>query len=129
MLAYFIPVKSATDNSSSASFLKSNGSFAQGLNGIHLICGTSTVIMQQWTDGESQITLIQDPDCTGIINGEKSVINGITGERGYLEASGKAPPVVQYYWKVGNMGYVLFATLTDSLDQSTVEKIITDTLK
>jgi hypothetical protein len=88
-----------------------------------------TVIMQQWTDGESQITLIQDPDCTGIINGEKSVINGITGERGYLETSGKAPPVVQYYWKVGNMGYVLFATLTDSLDQSTVEKIITDTLK
>jgi hypothetical protein len=88
-----------------------------------------TVIMQEWTYGESQILLIQDPDCTGIINGEKSVFNGITGEQGYLEASGKAPPVVQYYWKVGNMGYVLFATVTDSLDRGMVENIIRDTLQ
>jgi len=78
----------------------------------------ANVVQQIWNyDEKSFICLVQDPVLDGISGGEKTDIFGFTGERLLLKAESHRPAVLVLYWQDDDMSYLLYGTLTESINE------------
>jgi len=89
----------------------------------------SKPVGQNWTfaDG-SWIRLVELPGL-GIPNtGETAVFDGVNTSRLYLEGDKDMPPRVGFYWHVGDIGYCLCGTITDSINEDVLITLIKSTI-
>ena len=70
------------------------------------------------------LQLIQSETLKGLAGShKKAVINGIQGEKQFRGADSNAPAALTLCWRKGKTTFLLFGTLTESLDEEEMYKI------
>lgn len=84
-------------------------------------------VEQTWSSHNKYpiISLIQDPKLGGIgdAEGENTTIHNVNGKKVLLEANSNRPAILSFYWREGDMAYVLFGTLTGSVNEEVLRQV------
>jgi hypothetical protein len=83
-------------------------------------------VTQTWrlaSDKAIEFNLVQNPELDGIGDGQPIDLNGMTGEVAFTPAFEDRPELISFYWRDGEMAFVLTGTVGDALSEATLRQI------